>query len=52
MVVIVQVIFYWHHHQLEQLKRLRSEIPPAAPMITHISDSHQIPSQKKAKSNL
>ena len=40
----------WRHFELEQLERLRSEIPP--PMITHTSDSHQIPSQRKTKSKL
>ena len=39
--------------QLEQLECLRSEIPLTAPwMITHTSDSHQIPSQNKTKSKL
>ena len=38
--------------ELEQLEHLRSEIPPTRPMITHSSDSHQIPSQKKTKSKL
>ena len=38
--------------QLEQLERLRSEIPPHRPMITNTSDSHQIPSQNKTKSKL
>ena len=37
--------------ELEQLERLRSEIPSATPsVITHTSDSHQIPSQNKGKS--
>ena len=40
----------WIHKELEQLERLRSETP--RPMITHTSDSHQIPSQKKTKSKL
>ena len=38
------------HEKLEQLERLRSEIhPPPPPMITHTSDSHQIPNQNKTK---
>ena len=37
--------------KLEQLERLRSEIPSAT-MITHTRDSHQIPSQNKTKSKL
>ena len=36
---------------LEKLERLRSE-SPRRPMITHTSDSHQIPSQGNAKSKL
>ena len=39
--------------KLEQLERLCSEIAPPLPrrpMITHTSDSHQIPSQNKTKS--
>ena len=36
--------------KLEQLERLRSEIPPRPPMITHTGDSYQIPSQNKTKS--
>ena len=46
----------WELFQLEQLERLRSEIdpppPPPRPMITHTSDSHQIPSQNNTKSKL
>ena len=43
--------------QLEQLERLRSEIPPppphpTPPQITHTSDSHQVSSQNKTKSKL
>ena len=37
-------------HYLNQLERLRSEIP--CPMITPTSDSHQIPSQNMTKSKL
>ena len=39
-------------HILMLLERLCSEIPPAALWLTHTSDSHQIPSQKKTKSKL
>ena len=35
-----------HQIQLEQLERLRSEIP-RSPMVTHTRDSRQIPSQKR-----
>ena len=38
--------------QLEKLERLDSENNPRRPMITHIIDSYQIPSQKKTKSKL
>ena len=45
---------YWYIFilKLEQLQRLGSEIYPRHPMITHTSDSHQIPSQKNTKSKL
>ena len=39
---------HYAKYQLEQLDRLRSAIP-RRPMITHTSDSHQIPSQNKTK---
>ena len=39
-------------NQLEQLERLRSELTPRHPMITHTSDSHQIPCQNTTKSKL
>ena len=32
--------------KIEQLERLRSENTPHRPMITHIIDSYQVPSQK------
>ena len=48
----LQVTTVKHSFKLEQLGRLRSEIPQHHPMITHASDSHQIPSQKKTKSKL
>ena len=35
--------------KIEQLERLHSEYTDL-PMITHTSDSHQIPSQNKSKS--
>ena len=38
---------YGNQIQLEQLECLHSEIPPRRPMITHTSDSHQIPSQRR-----
>ena len=37
---------------LTQLECLHSEIRPNRPMITHTSDSHQIPSENKTKSKL
>ena len=48
MVVYVMLVHAAQQLQLEQLKHLHSEIPPCGPMITHTSDSHQIPSQNKA----
>ena len=42
--------YQWNRSQLEQLERLRYPLPH--PMITHTSDSNQIPSQKKTKSKL
>ena len=38
--------------KLEQLERLRSEDTPRHPMITHTSDSHQIPKSKQDKVNV
>ena len=38
----------WNNIKLEQLERLRSEVPPRRPMITHTSDSH-IRSQVKTR---
>ena len=43
------VSIWWRHHVFE---RMRSDIPPPRPMITHTSDSRQIPSENKTKTKL
>ena len=48
----MSVILILRSKNTKTLERLRSETLPLRPMITHTSDSYQIPSQNKTNSKL